>query len=90
MEEIAMNERARRLCNSESENEKISDSLEDASKRYALNNTPYEDCVDEMQEAFNAGAKWHKEKFMDKACSWLWNHTFDDNLVKSFCKNMED
>ena len=37
--------------------------LEEASKNYALNNTPWDDCKDEIQESFKAGANWQKEQF---------------------------
>ena len=40
----------------------VSDGLEEASKNYALNNTPWDDCKDEIQESFKAGAQWQKEK----------------------------
>ena len=43
--------------------EPVSEDLEEASRRYALNNTPYDDCADEMQEAFKAGAQWQKKQF---------------------------
>ena len=43
--------------------EPISGDLEEAAKRYALNNTPYEDCTDEMSDAFKVGANWQKEQF---------------------------
>ena len=36
--------------------------MEEASKNYALNNTPWDDCKDEIQESFKAGAKWQKTK----------------------------
>ena len=58
------------------EEEPVSEDLEEAAKRYALNNTPWDDCADEMQEAFKAGDQWKKEKFINKACGWLkenWN-----------------
>lgn len=42
--------------------EPVSEDLEEASKNYALNNTPWDDCKDEIQESFNAGAKWQKAK----------------------------
>ena len=42
--------------------EPISEDLEEASKNYALNNTPWDDCKDEIQESFKAGAKWQKTK----------------------------
>ena len=45
----------------------VSEDIEEAAKRYALNNTPYEDCTDEMSDAFKAGAKWHREQMMAKA-----------------------
>jgi len=41
--------------------EPVSEKLEEASKNYALNNTPWDDCKDEMQESFKAGAKWQKK-----------------------------
>ena len=41
--------------------EPISEELKEASKNYALNNTPWDDCINEMQESFKAGAKWQKE-----------------------------
>lgn len=41
--------------------EPVSEDLEEASKYYASNNTPWDDCVDEMQESFKAGAKWQKK-----------------------------
>ena len=40
----------------------VSEDLEEASKNYALNNTPWDDCKDEIQESFKAGAQWQKEK----------------------------
>lgn len=40
----------------------VSEGLEEASKNYALNNTPWDDCKDEIQESFKAGAKWEKAK----------------------------
>ena len=42
--------------------EPVSEELEEASKNYALNNTPWDDCKDEIQESFKAGAKWQKAK----------------------------
>ena len=42
--------------------EPVSEELEEASKNYALNNTPWDDCKDEIQESFKAGAKWQKIK----------------------------
>ena len=42
--------------------EPVSDDLEEASKYYALNNTPWDDCKDEIQESFKAGAKWQETK----------------------------
>lgn len=42
--------------------EPVSEELEKASKNYALNNTPWDDCKDEIQESFKAGAKWQKAK----------------------------
>jgi hypothetical protein len=42
--------------------EPVSEDLEEASKNYALNNTPWDDCKDEIQESFKAGAKWQKAK----------------------------
>lgn len=42
--------------------EPLSDDLEEASKNYALNNTPWDDCKDEIQESFKAGAKWGKNQ----------------------------
>jgi hypothetical protein len=42
--------------------EPVSEDLEEASKNYALNNTPWDDCKDEIQESFKAGAKWQKTK----------------------------
>jgi hypothetical protein len=42
--------------------EPVSEDLEEASKNYALNNTPWDDCKDEIQESFKAGTKWQKEK----------------------------
>lgn len=47
--------------------EPVSKELEEASKYYALNNTPWDDCVNEMQESFKAGAKWQKEQMMKDA-----------------------
>ena len=47
--------------------EPISEDLEGASKNYALNNTPWDDCKDEIQEAFKAGAQWKKEQMMVNA-----------------------
>ena len=47
--------------------EPASEDLEQTSKEYALNNTPYDDCAEEMQEAFKAGAKWKKEQLMSEA-----------------------
>ena len=44
------------------EEEPVSEDLEEASRRYALNNTPWDDCADEMQEVFKAGAQWQKEQ----------------------------
>lgn len=84
------------------EEELVSEDLEDASKRYALNNTPWDDCADEIQEAFKEGAQWKKEKFINKACGWLkenWNKYvwFDhDNTIhfghweNDFHKYMEE
>ena len=40
----------------------VSEDLEEASKYYASNNTPWDDCVNEIQESFKAGVKWQKEK----------------------------
>lgn len=40
----------------------VSDDLEEASKNYAFNNTPWDDCKDEIQESFKAGAQWQKTK----------------------------
>ena len=40
----------------------VSENLEEASKNYALNNTPWDDCKDEIQESFKAGAQWQKTK----------------------------
>lgn len=42
--------------------EPVGEDLEAASKNYALNNTPWDDCKDEIQESFKAGAKWQKAK----------------------------
>jgi hypothetical protein len=42
--------------------EPVSEDLKEASKNYALNNTPWDDCKDEIQESFKAGAKWQKTK----------------------------
>ena len=42
--------------------EPLSEDLEEASKNYALNNTPWDDCKDEIQESFKAGARWQKTK----------------------------
>ena len=47
--------------------EPVSEELEEASKNYALNNTPWDDCKDEIQESFRVGAQWHKEQLMAKA-----------------------
>ena len=44
--------------------EPVSEELEEASKNYALNNTPWDDCKDEIQESFKAGAGWKKEQMM--------------------------
>lgn len=38
--------------------EPVSEELEEAAKNYALNNTPWDDCKKEIQEAFVAGAWW--------------------------------
>lgn len=54
-------ELARRLCNTIC-GTSVSEGLEEASKNYALNNTPWDDCKDEIQESFKAGAKWQKGK----------------------------
>ena len=48
-------------------NEPICEDMEEASKNYALNNTPWDDCKDEIQESFKAGAKWKEQKMMAKA-----------------------
>ena len=40
----------------------VSEELEEAAKNYALNNTPWDDCKDEIQESFKAGAKWQREQ----------------------------
>jgi hypothetical protein len=42
--------------------EPVSEDLEEVSKNYALNNTPWDDCKDEIQESFKSGAKWQKQK----------------------------
>ena len=42
--------------------EPVSEDLEEASKNYALNNTPWDDCKDEIQESFKAGSKWQKQQ----------------------------
>ena len=47
--------------------ETVSEDLEEASKNYALNNTPWDDCKDEIQESFKAGAKWKEQQLMSKA-----------------------
>ena len=47
--------------------EPVSKDLEEASKNYALNNTPWDDCKDEIQESFRVGAKWQKEQMMNGA-----------------------
>ena len=44
--------------------EPVNEDLEEVSRQYALNNTPYEDCTEEMQDAFKAGAQWQKEVLM--------------------------
>ena len=41
----------------------VSEDLEEASKNYALNNTPWDDCKDEIQESFKAGANWKEKQF---------------------------
>lgn len=33
----------------------------------------------DVKTACKLGAQWQKEKFMDKACNWLWRTMFDDN-----------
>ena len=65
------------LCNLDAyihslQKEPVSECLEEASKNYALNNTPWDDCKDEIQESFKAGAKWQKER--------LWKPADGDNL----------
>ena len=52
--------------------EPVSEELEEASKNYALNNTPWDDCKDEIQESFKAGTKWQKER--------LWKPADGDDL----------
>ena len=39
--------------------EHVNEDLGEASKHYALNNTPWDDCKKEIQEAFVAGAQWN-------------------------------
>ena len=47
----------------------LSEDLEEASKNYALNNTPWDDCKDEIQESFKAGAKWQTEQIKEALLS---------------------
>ena len=78
--------------------EPVSEDLEEASKQYALNNTPWDDCVEEIQNAFIVGAQWHKEVFIKKACEWLkenlhnyWSQgcTNPTEFINDFKKAME-
>jgi len=57
--------------------EPVSEDLEEASKNYALNNTPWDDCKDEIQESFKDGAKWQKEKD-DEEKVLTYRHGFND------------
>lgn len=42
--------------------EPVSNDLEETSKQYALNNSPWDDCWPEVQDAFKAGAQWQQER----------------------------
>lgn len=50
------------IINEYNKEDTVSEELEETSKHYASNNTSWDDCVNEMQESFKAGAKWQQEK----------------------------
>lgn len=58
----AMEEYRQFIINEYNKEDTVSEELEETSKYYASNNTPWDDCVNEMQESFKAGAKWQREK----------------------------
>ena len=60
--------------------EPVSENLEEAAKYYASNNTPWDDCINEMQESFKAGAEWQKEQMMSKAIDFI---IVDNNAVST-------
>ena len=78
----------------EVQKESVSEDLEDAAISYAATGKFLDngkEMIDFQKEmSFKAGARWQKEKIINKACDWLWEYTFDDNLIKGFRKNMED
>ena len=69
----------------------LSEDLEEASKNYALNNTPWDDCKDEIQESFKAGAMWQKEQMMAKAIETTFNVSLPSGLYdKLWIKGCKD
>ena len=80
----------------EVEEEPVSNDLEEAANTYVdnwykLNNLDKESYpidVEISKNDFKAGAKWHKEQMIDKACNYLFSHMglfatfFDDDIVE--------
>ena len=80
----------------EVEEEPVSKDLEEAANTYVdnwykLNNLDKESYpidVEISKNDFKAGAKWHKEQMIDKACNYLFSHMglfvtfFDDDIVE--------
>ena len=64
--------------------EPVSEDLEEASKNYALNNTPWDDCKDEIQESFNAGANWKEQQMMAKAIDGVVTFDYYDSGDKTY------
>ena len=76
--------------------EPVSNDLEEAANTYVdnwykLNNLDKESYpidVEISKNDFKAGAKWHKEQMIDKACNYLFSHMglfvtfFDDDIVE--------
>ena len=59
-------ETAERMSNPIQE-EPVSEDLEDFALQYAGHHAPYDDCMQEIEAAFKAGAEWQKNKMMDDA-----------------------
>ena len=61
----------------------VSNDLEETSKQYALNNSPWDDCWPEVQDAFKAGAQWQKEQMM-KNSTFINEVEWEDDIHKLF------